>query len=277
MTEQQLRQKAVDMARSYLGAKEADGSHKPIIDLYNQISPLPRGYRMSYSDPWCAAFVSVVAANCGFLSIMPAECACDPMIALYKARGRWMEDDSFLPQIGDVIFYDWQDGGNGDDTGSSDHVGVIVDVYSSSFNVVEGNYSDSVKQRTMSRNARYIRGFGRPDYASLASEEPPTVADNATVGDDVIVQEPEADTFTLTFHVLRYGSGMGELSGQREEVRAVQRELKALGFDVGRWGLDGEFGYDTQNAVRSYQRSVRMPVTGKVDRATRAALLGVSA
>ena len=51
MTEYQLRQKAADMARSYLGCKESNGTHKPIIDLYNLIRPLPRGYRMSYRDP----------------------------------------------------------------------------------------------------------------------------------------------------------------------------------------------------------------------------------
>ena len=139
MTEYELRQRAADMARSYLGCKEANGTHKPIIDLYNQISPLPRGYRMKYTDPWCAAFVSVVSANCGFLSIIPAECACDPMIALYKKLGRWEENDAYNAEVGDVIFYDWEDSGAGDNEGSSDHVGIVVNRSGSTFEIIEGN------------------------------------------------------------------------------------------------------------------------------------------
>ena len=44
MTENQLRQKVVKIAVSYLGCKEADGSHRKIIDLYNSHKPLARGY-----------------------------------------------------------------------------------------------------------------------------------------------------------------------------------------------------------------------------------------
>ena len=44
MTEKELRQKVVDTAVSYLGCKEANGSHRKIIDLYNSHKPLARGY-----------------------------------------------------------------------------------------------------------------------------------------------------------------------------------------------------------------------------------------
>lgn len=39
MTEKELRQKVVDTAVSYLGCKEANGSHRKIIDLYNSHKP----------------------------------------------------------------------------------------------------------------------------------------------------------------------------------------------------------------------------------------------
>ena len=36
--------------------------------------------------------------------------------------------------------------------------------------VVEGNCDNAVKEREIRVNARYIRGFGAPDYAALSDE-----------------------------------------------------------------------------------------------------------
>ena len=65
MTEKELRQKVVDTAVSYLGCKEANGSHRKIIDLYNSHKPLARGYAVKYTDAWCSTFASAVAIACG--------------------------------------------------------------------------------------------------------------------------------------------------------------------------------------------------------------------
>ena len=48
MTEKELRQKVVATAESYVGCKEADGSHRKIIDLYNMVFHLRFrcGYRL---------------------------------------------------------------------------------------------------------------------------------------------------------------------------------------------------------------------------------------
>lgn len=95
------------------------------------------------------------------------------MIDLYKAHpaSKWEEDESIVPEIGDVIFYDWQDSGAGDNKGAADHVGIVSAVSGGKITVVEGNYSNSVKERTLSINGRYIRGYGRPAYATKATEE----------------------------------------------------------------------------------------------------------
>ena len=47
MTEHEVRVLVCAQARSWLGRKEADGSHREIIDVYNTIRPLPRGVRMA--------------------------------------------------------------------------------------------------------------------------------------------------------------------------------------------------------------------------------------
>lgn len=164
-----LRSKVVAQAKAWLGYNESDGTHKEIIDVYNSHTPLARGYKVQYTDAWCATFVSAVAIKLGYTSIMPTECGCDKMIELYKNLSCWKEDDSYVPDAGDVIFYDWQDSGSGDNTGSSDHVGIVEKVSGSTITVIEGNYSDSVKRRTLQVNGKYIRGFGLPKYTETTT------------------------------------------------------------------------------------------------------------
>ena len=42
--EAELRQKYINTAIQWLGANADDGSHKPIIDIYNAHTPLAQGY-----------------------------------------------------------------------------------------------------------------------------------------------------------------------------------------------------------------------------------------
>lgn len=172
MTENQLRQKVVKIAVSYLGCKEADGSHRKIIDLYNSHKPLARGYAVKYTDAWCSTFASAVAIAAGLTDIIPTECGCEKHIALFKKLGAWVENDAYVPKPGDYIFYDWQDGTNyatTDNTGAADHVGIVTEVNGSTITVIEGNMSDAVGYRHIAVNGRYIRGYGVPKYASKAT------------------------------------------------------------------------------------------------------------
>lgn len=171
MTELEIRSLVVNTAKKYLGSKEADGTHKQILDIYNNHKPIARGYKMTTKDPWCATYVSAIAIKCGYTDIMPTECSCTKMIELYKAKNRWEESDAYVPQIGDIIMYDWNDSGKGDNTGSPDHVGIVVSVSGKTIKVIEGNISDSVGYRIMSVDGRYIRGYCLPDYASKATKE----------------------------------------------------------------------------------------------------------
>lgn len=169
MTEKELRNKVVETAKKYIGCKEADGSHRKIIDGYNAHKPLARGYKVTYTDAWCATFTSFVFIQCGLTGIAPTECGCSAMISLYQKMGRWQEDDAYVPQPGDIIMYDWQDNGAGDNRGSADHVGIVVSVSCNTIKVIEGNISDSVGYRSIAVNGKYIRGYCLPDYASKAA------------------------------------------------------------------------------------------------------------
>lgn len=165
----------VDQAQAWLGKNEADGSHKEIIDIYNSHRPLARGYAVRYTDAWCATFVSAVAIKLGYTAIIPTECSCTKMIELLKGIGAFVESDSYVPKAGDILFYDWEDNGNGDNTGSPDHVGIVEKVDGNTITVIEGNYSNSVKRRTIAVNGKTIRGYGVPKYDAEPVEATKTI------------------------------------------------------------------------------------------------------
>lgn len=171
MTESQLRQAIVDIMRSWLGWSEANGKYKAIIDLYNTQDPLPVGYRVKYTDEWCATCVSAAGIQAGLEDIIFLECSCPRMIRLYQEHGRWMENDAYVPQPGDIIMYDWQDTGVSDNLGSADHVGIVGEVNGTTMTIIEGNKGASVATRSLQVNGKYIRGYCLPDYASKATEE----------------------------------------------------------------------------------------------------------
>ena len=159
------RQAVVDLALSKVGIKEGSAGHKAIIDKYNSQSPLPRGYKVKYTDAWCATFVSYLAVELGYTDIIPTECSCPKMIELAKQMGIWIEDDNYMPSEGDIVLYDWQDSGVGDNTGTPDHIGVVTKLLPFSTQVTEGNYKDAVGIRDLQYNGRYIRGFIVPKYS----------------------------------------------------------------------------------------------------------------
>lgn len=164
--EAELRSSLVDTACGWAGVREDDGTHRPIIDLYNTLDPLPQDYQVTYDDAWCAAFVTAAAMSAELTDIIPPECSCSRQIRLFQALGTWVEDDGYAPLPGDVIYYDWDFSGFGDCTGWPEHVGIVVGTYGPFIRVMEGNKDDDASFRTIWRNDWCIRGYGVPDYAS---------------------------------------------------------------------------------------------------------------
>lgn len=170
----------VEIAEAWKGKKESDGTHKEIIDVYNTHKPHPRGYTLKYTDAWCAGYVSAVSIKGGYTDIIPPECSCEKMIALFKKLGVYIENENRTPNVGDICFYDWQDNGKGDDKGWCDHVGIVTNVSRETFTVIEGNYDNAVKERVMQINGRYIRGFAVPKYDVEVSK--PSEKDYEAIG-----------------------------------------------------------------------------------------------
>ena len=160
----------VAQMQRWIGLKEADGSFKKIINTYNRGLANAvkrwgtRNVQMVYSWAWCACTVSAAAMACGLDDIIPIEISCPYMIEIAKKFGIWQESDSYRPNPGDIIMYDWQDSGSGDNMGVADHVGMVESVEGNRFVVIEGNRNDSVSRRTMDINGLYIRGYIVPKF-----------------------------------------------------------------------------------------------------------------
>ena len=230
------------IARGWIGRKESNGSHKEIIDVYNSHKPLSRGYKVKYTDSWCATFVSACAIKCGYTDIIPTECSCNQMIKGFQKIGRWCEDDSHVPSPGDVIFYDWQDNGKGDNRGSSDHVGIVEKVEGSTITIIEGNKSDAVGRRKLQVNGRYIRGYGLPKYdakvtntsAAPAPSKPQSNASSAL------------GTYMITASDLSVRTGPGA-GYRRKTYEELTKNAKAHDYDK-----DGCLNYGTRVTVSKF-------------------------
>lgn len=67
--------------------------------------------------------------------------------------------------------FNLNDNGVGDNTGSADHIGIVVSVSGGVIKVIEGNKSNAVGYRDLAVNGKYIRGFVTPKYSSKATKE----------------------------------------------------------------------------------------------------------
>lgn len=168
-------------ARAWVGAIAGDAKHREILDTYNNHRPLARGYKIKPTDAWCATFVSACAIKSGNADVVPLEVSCPQMVALAQQRGIWEESDDFCPDVGDIILYDWDDSGNGDNKGTPDHVGIVSAVIGNTLEIIEGNMSNKVGYRLLSIDGRNIRGYITPKYTenSNESDEPPTPSETS--------------------------------------------------------------------------------------------------
>ncbi|MFQ7160526.1 MAG: glucosaminidase domain-containing protein [[Clostridium] scindens] len=161
-------QDVLNVMRSWTGYSEANGKHKEIIDLYNSVKPLPRGYAVQYNDEWCDTTVSAAAIKAGCSELIGRECGVERHVDIFKSMGIWIEDGRITPQPGDIIVYNWDDATQPND-GYSDHIGYVEAVSGGTITAIEGNKGEAVGRRTIPVGWGYIRGFARPKYASSGS------------------------------------------------------------------------------------------------------------
>lgn len=119
-------------------------------------------YGFNYHPAWCAIFVSWCANECGFIEegVIPMFAGCDNGVAWFRERDEWRDRD-YIPNPGDIIFFDWEYDGY---TDTADHVGIVERVDGDTVYTIEGNSGDAVKERTYTVGQRNILGYGVPSY-----------------------------------------------------------------------------------------------------------------
>jgi len=200
---------------------------------------------------WCAMLVSAAIREACGNSTADAKAvlhgvwpyaACNQLYdaapAAYKGRrGSWN------PKPGDVIVFSY--GG-----GSRDHTGMVYKVDSTTVYTREGNSGDMCRKKSYKLTDSTIYGYVRPKYADAASGD---TADTA----------PEKEKCAVSTCVIKRGSvGMG--------VIALQAALNALGYSCG--AADGEFGPDTEAALKSFQKANGLTADGEAGAETLAKL-----
>lgn len=173
------RDEFVNKALSWVGTKEGSKGHKQIVADYNKACD--GGRKADTNTLWCAVFVGAVAQetdntlnnNVG----VPVDYSCGTgkhsLIEKAKAAGIWVENDGYNPIVGDVIIYAWNDPHpTEDNTSGHDHTGVVTKAGKTSFTVTEGNRKNSVSNRTMKVNDKFIRGFITPRFADEVAPAP---------------------------------------------------------------------------------------------------------
>lgn len=155
----------INTALKYLGLNVQ--GKLALMDYYNsKVYPLiniKRKYKIQPNDNWCAMFCSVIAHKCGVKNF-PYEVSVHYMVQLAKQSGHFTNDHNEVT-AGDLIIYDWKV------DGTLNHVGIITEITSSHFKVIEGNYNKTVGLRTVTRNNNEVYGFIKVEHSSSADIE----------------------------------------------------------------------------------------------------------
>ncbi len=120
-----------------------------------------RWYGFDERVDWCAIFVSWCANECGYLEngVLPSFAVCYVGEDWFKAREQW-QDNTYTPNPGDIIFFDWDYPDEGGQDGTPNHVGIVEKVEDGTVYTIEGNSGDSCRQKSYAVGYYEIYGYG---------------------------------------------------------------------------------------------------------------------
>lgn len=262
MTIDQAKNKLITQTVAELGTREGPNN-------WNKYAAMPEMTQLlgwnAQNQPWCNIFANAVFIRCFGLKTGAAmiyqpigggSALCRASADFFKAAGAWIERGR-TPDPGDVIFFFRN--------GAINHMGIVTRVVGGSVVTVEGNSSDMVAERCYSVSDSSIAGYGRPRWELAADEQKPLADEQKTA--DNVQSTPVKRFYTLRLPYLSRGS-----VGQA--VKAAQAALIAALCSCGPDGADGEFGGNTEAAVRQYQQQAGLTPDGIIGPTTGAALFG---
>ena len=151
--------KARSKFKSWNGYSESNGkAQKYIVDPWCKYM----GMKISCKNhAWCAIAVASCLYQVG-VKKRSMSAVCKVQMKWYKDKKRYHARGSYVPKVGDIVFYDFK----GD--GYATHVGMVTSVnYKKKgyIYVIEGNKSNKVGYRHISYTSKSILGFATPYYS----------------------------------------------------------------------------------------------------------------
>ena len=232
-------------------ANGGSGNYTKYARDLDKISGFYNGKKNGYA--WCDVFVDWCFIET-YGEEKGRELLCQPEKSLgagcgysmnyYKNKGQFHTK----PTIGDQIFFY-----NKTKTGIA-HTGIVYDVDATKVYTVEGNTSDSsgvvdnggmVCKKSYALNYDRIAGYGRPNYDPEPKEEAPTPS------------KPRN-------YLMKGDEGA--------EVKKMQENLIFVGYSCGKDGADGQFGGNTEKALKAFQNDYKLEVDGKYGSKSKAKL-----
>lgn len=178
---------------------------------------------------WCACFISWLATQLNLTDAVPVDMSCNRQIEKFKKLNAKVDKD-LVPDVGDIIYYDW------DNSGDADHVGLVENNDGQTITVIEGNSGyepyDRVRRRQIPLHYGKIFTVVRPAYPKL--EQLPFELPLTKLGDD-----------NIYVSILQY-------------ILYKKNILKSVS------DVDGEFGPKTEEAVKAFQEKSDIEVDGIV-------------
>lgn len=183
--------------------------------------------------PWCMVFVQWIFNQAG-VDLGLKTASCTALMDYAKKQKRFITSGY---KAGDILFYQF------DKDPQADHTGICESATSTTVTIIEGNTSATGSQSNggavcrKTRNRSCVLGAYRPKYSVPV---------------------------TVTLDTLQSGS-------KGNSVEALQILLNGLGYNCGK--VDGDFGSNTQKAVKNFQKANKLTQDGVVGANTWKALL----
>ena len=192
----------INTALKYLGLNNQ--GKLALMDYYNsKVYPLidkSRKYKIQPNDNWCAMFCSVIAHKIGRTKDnFPFEVSVFYMTRNAKRMGMFTTDLK-KAQVNDLVIYDWKA------DGTLNHVGILQEIGTDYIKVLEGNYSKTVKVRTVKIPNSEVYG-----YIKL------------NIGNDVDVEQLARDSLRGV-----YGAGEERKKALGVNYEAVQKRINEI-------------------------------------------------
>ena len=245
MTPQQAKEALVAWANEQVGYAEGPNNQNQYAPLWTEA-----GGWNAQNQPWCDVFVDV-----GFIETFGSAAAarmtyqprggfsalCSASADFYRQHGAFVH----VPEVGDQIFFYVG--------GAINHTGIVVSVGMGAITTVEGNSSDMVARRTYAIDSPAIAGYGRPDWSAVADQDAAAAPSAPSA--------PTAPAVSYDPYVCAVKVNLLKIGAYGPQVANMQHLLQDHGFDVGE--IDGRFGPQTQEALRSFQTAAGIGVDGE--------------